>query len=283
VRVTSVTRALDVLEFLSAKTRPVPAAVIRRHCDVPKSSLHHLLHQLQDKGYAVYHRDEHGWALGPKVADLTTTAPLFAHALAVLEAFPPDAGGLTRRGIATTTGLPSETVDRTVAELERHDFLTSGSDGSYALGLELVSLSARIRWLDRYRRAARPELVHLRDVTGETANLIVRDGDRGLYLDQVESRSPLRYSGWVGWRVPIEGTATGAAFSDAFVPHVVADAVEAGVTAIACGIGDVDPPLVVSVLAPTGRLEMTGMARASRWVEAAARQIDERLADARLG
>jgi DNA-binding IclR family transcriptional regulator len=279
VRATSVTRALDVLEFLSQKARPTPAAVIRRHCDIPKSSLHHLLHQLEDKGYAVYHREEHGWTLGSRVADLTSDAPLFSQALAVLEAFPPDAGGLTRRGIARATGLPPSTVERIVSELELNDFVTSRPDGSYTLGLELASLSARIRWLERYRLAARAELVHLRDVTGETANLVVKDGDRGLYLDQVESRSPLRYSGWVGWRVPMEGTATGAAFADAYVPHVVADAVEAGVTAIACGVGDVDPPLVVSILAPTGRLEMTGVQRASHWVEAAARQIGDRLAD----
>jgi len=279
MRETSVTRALDVLEYLSDKTRPVPAAVIRRHCGIPKSSLHHLLHQLQDKGYAIYHPDDHGWTIGPRVGQLTASAPLFSHALSVLEAFPSDNGSLSPRGIARATGLSSPVVERIVAELESHDFVAPRADGTYTLGLEVASLSARIRWLDRFRLAARPELVHLRDVTGETANLVVKDGDRGLYLDQVESRSPLRYSGWVGWRVPMEGTATGAAFADAFVPHIVADAVEAGVTAIASGVGDADPPLVVSILAPTGRLEMTGVERAAHWVEAAARQIAARLAD----
>ena len=120
--------------------------------------------------------------------------------------------------------------------------------------------------------------MNLRDVTGETANLIVQDGDFGLYIDQVESHSPLRYSGWVGRRVPMAGTATGAAFQEPFTPHVVADAVEVGVTAIASRIGDVYPPLAVSILAPTARLEMTGVERAAHWVEAVARQIADRLA-----
>jgi DNA-binding IclR family transcriptional regulator len=281
--VTSVARALDVLEYLSSRAGPTPAAVIQRQCNIPKSSLHHLLHQLKERRYVTYHPAEHAWSLGPRLSELNPEAPLFAQALAVLEAFPSGASGLSLRCISQAANLPATIVEGIIPVLERHDFVALQADGSYTLGLELASLSARIRWLDRYRLAARPILVHLRDVTGETANLIVQDGDNGLYVEQVESHSALRYAGWMGRRVPMAGTATGAAFGEPFVPHVVADAVEAGVTSIACGVADVYPPLAVSILAPTARLEMTGVDRAAHWVEAAARQIAERLAGARSG
>lgn len=262
-----------MLEYVTGRNAPVPAAVIRRQCGIPKSSLHHLLHQLREARYLVYDSRNHGWSLGPRLSELNSDAPLFAHALAVLKAFPSGAAGLSLHALAQTTHLPQKAVERIVSELEHHEFLALQPDGSYALGLELVSLSARILWLDRYRLAAHPSLVRLRDVTGETANLVVLDGDYGLYIDQVESRSALRYSGWIGRRVPIEGTATGAAFKDAFVPHVVADAVEMGVTAVASGIAGAHPPVVVSILAPSVRLQSTGVDRAAHWVEAAARQI----------
>jgi IclR family transcriptional regulator, acetate operon repressor len=275
--VASVSRALDILEYLSARVGSSPAAVIGRQFGIPKSSLHHLLHQLEERRYVTYDRKGHGWSLGSRLSELTSDAPLFAHALAVLEVFPSGVGGMSLRAIEQAAQLPAATVARIVPELEKHGFVADQGDGSYTLGLELVSLATRVRWLDRYRIAARPYLVQLRDVTGETANLIVQDGDHALYLDQVESHSALRYSGWVGRRVPMAGTATGAAFHDAFSPHIVADAVELGVTAVACAIGDMYPPLVVSILAPTSRLEITGVSRAAHWVEAVARQIADRL------
>ena len=276
--VTSVARALDVLEYLSARTRPVPAAVIRRHYAIPKSSLHHLLHELEERGFAVYHPRERGWGLGPRLRELTSEAPLFAHALAVLEALPSGASGLAPRRLAEATRLPAKAVERILAELERSEFVALLSDGSYTLGLELTRLAARIRWLEQYRLAARPVLVHLRDITGETANLFVRDGDTAMYIDQVESRSPLRFSNLVGLRVPIADSASGAALLDAFVCHVVSGEVDSvRATAVACGVGGVEPPLAVGILAPTERLEMTGADRAAHWVEAAARQIGERL------
>ena len=275
---TSVTRALDVLEYLSGKVGPTPAALIQRRFGIPKSSLHHLLQQLKARGYATYHPREHAWSLGPRLSELSAEAPLFSHAVAVLEAFPSGSSGISLQSLAQAANLPPKVVERIVPDLVEREFVSRQADDSYTLGLELVSLSSRLRWLDQFRLAARPVLVHLRDVTGETANLVVQDGEYGLYVDQVESRSALRFSGWVGRRVPSAGTATGAAFLDAFVPHVVADAVEVGVTAVACGIGDAYPPLVVSILAPTARLEMTGVERAASWTEATAREIAARLA-----
>lgn len=280
---TSVTRALDILEYLSGKVGPAPAALIQRRFGIPKSSLHNLLRQLESRSYVIYHPGEHAWSLGPRLSELSAEAPLFSHAVAVLEAFPSGSSGISLQSLAQAANLSAKVVDRIVPDLEEREFISRQPDGSYTLGLELISLSSRLRWLDAYRLAARPFLVHLRDVTGETANLVVQDGDYGLYLDQVESRSALRFSGWVGRRVPSAGTATGAAFQDAFVPHIVADVVEIGVTAVACGIRDAYPPLVVSILAPTARLELTGVGRAASWTEATAREIAERLAGTQSG
>lgn len=64
-RVKSAERALDVLELLAEARRPVPTMLVARRCAMPKSSTHHLLNVLRDRGWATYHPDQRGWTLGP--------------------------------------------------------------------------------------------------------------------------------------------------------------------------------------------------------------------------
>jgi DNA-binding IclR family transcriptional regulator len=134
-----------------------------------------------------------------------------------------------------------------------------------------------VGWVDRLRIAARTHLVRLRDATSETANLIVLDGDHAIYVDQVESSYALRHSGWVGRRVPLAGTATGAAFENRTTSHVAKDAVEAGVTSIVCAIDLPGDEAAVGVTAPSWRIEEFGVVRAQRMVEAVAREISQRV------
>ena len=119
--------------------------------------------------------------------------------------------------------------------------------------------------------------MRLRDATSETANLIILDGDHAIYVDQVESSYALRHSGWVGRRVPLAGTATGAAFDDRTTSHVAKDAVETGVTAIACAIDIPDFDAAVGITAPSWRIEEFGIPRAQGMVEAVAQEISRRV------
>jgi DNA-binding IclR family transcriptional regulator len=101
----------------------------------------------------------------------------------------------------------------------------------------------------------------------------VLDGDHAIYVDQVESSYALRHSGWVGRRVPLAGTATGAAFDDRTRSHVAKDAVETGVTSIVCAIDLRGDDAAVGVTAPSWRIEEFGVPRAQQMVEAVAREI----------
>jgi len=121
--------------------------------------------------------------------------------------------------------------------------------------------------------AARPVLTRLRDESGETASLVLDDSGEALYLDQVESRFELRCRGWVGRHAPLEGTSVGAAFADATRAHVVADAVDAGVTAIACAASGIEPTVGVSIIGPSWRLEERGLDGLALLVQSAAREL----------
>ena len=269
----SANRVVDVLEFLARRSTPSPAAIIAMSCDIPRSSLYTLLRSLRDRRFVTYHADERAWSLGPAAHELSAAAPLFAHGLAVLRAFAATSGGLTPHQIAAREDLPKIVVDRVLPLLEESDLLHGEPDGTYSLGLELVSLASRVAYVDTLRIAARAHLVQLRDATHETSSLIVRDGDHALYVDQVESRYVLRISSWVGRRISLEGTATGAAFAGRSTSHLVRDGVEPGVTAIACAVDIPHQDAAISILAPGWRLREFGEERARQIVEAIARKL----------
>jgi IclR family acetate operon transcriptional repressor len=57
--------------------------------------------------------------------------------------------------------------------------------------------------------AAMPLLEQLAGATGESVNLVIRDGDEGLVVLRVESQHPLRFTQPVGARIPLYCTSTG--------------------------------------------------------------------------
>ncbi len=56
---------------------------------------------------------------------------------------------------------------------------------------------------------AMPLLEQMAESTGESVNLVVRDGDEGLVVLRVESQQPLRFTQPVGARIPLYCTSTG--------------------------------------------------------------------------
>jgi DNA-binding IclR family transcriptional regulator len=266
-------RVLDVLEFLGRRTSPAPASIIASACHIPRSSTYGLLNLLKSRRFVAYRANERAWSLGSAAFELSADAPLFAHGLAVLRAFATVSRGLTPREIATRAGMSRAGAARILPYLVESDLLHADPDGKYSLGLELVSLASRVGWVDHLRIAARTHLVRLRDATQETANLIVLDGDHAIYVDQVESPYALRHAGWVGRRVPLAGTATGAAFEDRTTSHVAADAVETGVTAIVCAVEMPVNDAATGITAPSWRIEEFGISRARQIVEAVAREV----------
>lgn len=276
---TGAARTMQVLEFLAKRTLPTPTMIISQECGIPKSSLHNLLNLMRARRFVTYHGAPRAWSLGPRLFEISGEAPLLPHALAVLRAFGQGTAPLDTAEISQRSGLSPTIVARILSLLEESGLLGQTAGGRYRPGLQLVALASRVGPLDQLRLIARPILGRLRDVTGETANLVVLEAEHALYIDQVESRHALRHTGWVGRRIPLERTATGAALSGESGAQVVRDAVELGVTAIACVIpGMADPRAAVSVTGPNFRLEGGDFDRGRAAVEGAAQAIGSALA-----
>ncbi len=114
-------------------------------------------------------------------------------ALDVLEAL---AGGreLGVSEVAARTGLVVSTAHRLLGGLADRGYVAQNrANGRYALGYKVVELAAGLQARTAsLRAAARPELEALQAATGETINLVILDGDRVVYVDQVEGSHSVR-------------------------------------------------------------------------------------------
>lgn len=127
-------------------------------------------------------------------------------------------GPLSLAGLVEATGLSRATAHRLAAALEAHRLVGRDGAGRYRLGLRLLGWAGAVSTELGLVEAARPVLEALRDETGESAQLFVRDGDSRLCVAASERPSGLRDTVPVGAVLPI-GRGSGGkvllAFGDA--------------------------------------------------------------------
>ena len=85
-------------------------------------------------------------------------------------------GPRTLAGLQAATGLPRATAHRLAVALETHGLLRRDDDGRFDLGPELASLGRAAAARFPLAELALPALEALRDETGESAQLFVKEG-----------------------------------------------------------------------------------------------------------
>jgi DNA-binding IclR family transcriptional regulator len=158
--------------------------------------------RLQDRrpGEATAYRD----------ARRTSGVGVLDRSVAIIDAI--EGGARTFTSIAERTGLTRPTAHRLLRALEDHGFVFQVGGLGYALGPRLLGLAgAAMRELP-LRDLARPALERLARTTGESAQLYVRNVDRRLCVDAVESAHELRTIVRVGASLPLEKGSAGRVF-----------------------------------------------------------------------
>lgn len=109
--------------------------------------------------------------------------------------------------LSQRTGLAVGTIHRLLRTLVDRGYVSRGANRKYGLG------PAVLRFAEPAGRQlgfwARPYLSQLAEVTGESANLAVLDGDRVVYLAQAQSHHRMRMFTEVGRRASTHSTAVG--------------------------------------------------------------------------
>lgn len=88
-------------------------------------------------------------------------------------------------GVVESTGIPRPTAHRLLSALETHH-LVARSNGQYRLGLRLLGWGEKSAAGTNLVEVARPMLEGLRDETGESVQLYVREGNRRVCVAAVE-------------------------------------------------------------------------------------------------
>lgn len=151
--------------------------------------------------------------------DDTTSAPVqgeqvagtqtITRALAVLRVLRDADGDVGVTEIARAVELHASTTHRIVRALVLAGYVVQNSETErYRLGREAFLLG-RAAGQTLGFDAAMPLLEQLAEATGESVNLVVRDGDQALVVLRVESQQPLRFAQPAGTRIPLYCTSTG--------------------------------------------------------------------------
>ena len=203
--------------------------------------------------------------------------------LGAVEAAPRSLGELVE-----ATGYSRATAHRLAVALEVHGLIRRDEDGRFALGVRLIALGRAAAEGIPLAEAALPALTRLRDESGESVQLYVRQGDRRICIAALESPHGLRTIVPMGASLPLDvgsaGAILSAPFSDESVPNRRrwAESVgerEAGVASVSAGVLDADgvPVAAVSVSGPIERTTRQPGARYGDAVVEAARSIERAL------
>jgi DNA-binding IclR family transcriptional regulator len=166
------------------------------------------------------------------------------------------AGPVGLVGLVERTGLSRATAHRLGSALEVHGYLRRDSEGRYALGSTLLAIGHAAAQGWPIADAAGPALTQLRDLTGESAQLYVREGSQRICVASLESLHGLRTIVATGASLPLEQGSGGRVLNG----EVGADGWVVSVGERQAGVASVSAPIsagdeVVAAVSVSGPIE----------------------------
>ena len=134
-------------------------------------------------------------------------------AFGILELVARADGPLSLDDLTQLCGLPKPSVYRILGTLQRGGLVQREPAAKrYCIGVRLSKLALEVMMRSPQRARRHAILQQLVAEIGETCNLTMLDGNEVLYLDRVETTSPVRVHLAAGSRVPLHCTASGKLF-----------------------------------------------------------------------
>ncbi len=183
--------------------------------------------------------------------------------------------------LVAETGISRATAHRLATALEVHGLVRRDDEGRFTLGARLISLGRAAAEAIPLAAAAEDALVDLRDLTGESVQLYVRDGDRRICVAALQSLHGLRTIVPLGAALPLGVGSAGRVLADggSTGPSGWVDSVgerEAGVASVSAPVTD-GSGRVVAAVSVSGPIERTTRQPGRRYgasVVAAAHRVE---------
>ncbi len=154
----------------------------------------------------------------PKKSDVPTkakySAPAIGRAFELIELIAANKSAKFTE-IVLKLGIPKSSAHVILANLEDLGYIYRDSEANYRLTAKLKNLMVTsVDGQDSneiVRIAAKKHLIKLKDETGLSVHLAMRDGVNILYLEKVEADNFIRFDTYIGKRAPLHLTAVGKA------------------------------------------------------------------------
>jgi len=176
--------------------------------------------------------------------------------------------------LVSRTGLPRATAHRLAVALEHHDFVRRDGGGRFALGFRLAALGRAALDSTPLAALSRPALAALRDDTGESVQLYVRDGEHRVCVESLESPHGLRTIVAVGASLPLDVGSAGKVLRGDPIPQrgwvESVEEREAGVASVSAPVRDAHGAVIAAV-GVSGPIERTTRKPGVRYGDAVCR------------
>lgn len=144
------------------------------------------------------------------VAEDRYHVPALARGLQLLTQFTREERELSGAELSRRLDLPRASVFRMLCTLEQGGFLERCADGvNYRLGLGVLRLGFEVLASMELTELGRPVIEQLRQTTGHSAHLVVRDAREVVFVAKVAGPNALFHSIQVGARLPAHATVLG--------------------------------------------------------------------------
>lgn len=157
-------------------------------------------------------------AAAPLATDLDqapsrVTIQVMDRAMRLIDALAERSGPVSLKDLALATELHPSTAHRILNDLATGRFVERTDNGYYSLGMRLLELGHLVKARLSVREVALVPMRELHELTGQTVNLSVRQGDEIVYVDRAYSeRSGMQVVRAIGGRAPLHLTSTGKLF-----------------------------------------------------------------------
>jgi DNA-binding IclR family transcriptional regulator len=142
-----------------------------------------------------------------------------ARGFQVLASFTPENAEASLTDIAEVLGSDASTASRFAYTLEKLGYLERNAETKlYRVSSKIYGLTVSLSGPRNIRKVSLRYMESLRNITGETVVLGVRDGGEMVVIEVVETKNALVPRGWVGGRVPVYCSALGKAML-VHLPH----------------------------------------------------------------
>lgn len=139
--------------------------------------------------------------------------PALEKALAIIETLSDMDEPIGVSELCKLLDIPKTSVFFILNTLDKHQYILKTEDGRYKLGTRFISIGLSVLNKIDIRAIAKPFMLELLRETGFTIHLAVLDGYEAMYIDKVENQAFVKFSTYIGQRLPLHASGVGKALA----------------------------------------------------------------------